>query len=272
MPFPVQAKKIGVPVKDYISQGAIFTICIFFIARFAFDYWRAGHLWLALALAGFALIFLANIFYVATSRTSLVVVVILLVVFGYKQFGLKGAIGLLAGFLILGAAAWPSAGFLQSRVISFWHEVQSYHPDAAPTPAGERLEFWRKSIGFIEASPIIGHGTGSIREQFSRAVIGNTGMGAEVSTNPHNQILAIGIQLGFVGIAILLAMWIAHLKLFRSDCTVGWIGLVLVIQNIVGSLFNSHLADFTHGWIYVVGVGVAGGNALRQFGAKPTPT
>jgi len=35
--------------------------------------------------------------------------------------------------------------------------------------------------------------------------------------------------------------------------------LVIVVQNIVGSLFNSHLFDFVQGWIYVVGVGVAGG-------------
>ena len=34
---------------------------------------------------------------------------------------------------------------------------------------------------------------------------------------------------------------------------------MVVAQNIVGSLFNSHLFDFTHGWMYVLGVGVCGG-------------
>lgn len=266
--FPL-SKNAGVPVKDYISQGAIFTICIFVIGRLALDYWRAGRRDFAFALSGVALTFLANIYYIATSRTSLVVVVSLLIVFGYRQLGRRGIVGLFGGFLVLTALAWPSADFLRHRVISFSNEVQNYHPGAQATPAGERLEFWRKSIGFIEASPIFGHGTGSIREQFSRAAIGQTGMGAEVSTNPHNQILAIGIQLGFVGIAILLALWTAHLALFRSDSLVAWIGLVLVIQNVLGSLFNSHLADFTHGWLYVVGVGVAGGIALRETGALP---
>ena len=41
-----------------------------------------------------------------------------------------------------------------------------------------------------------------------------------------------------------------------------WFGLIVVVQNIVGSLFNSHISDFTQGWIYVFGVGVLGG-ALR---------
>jgi hypothetical protein len=95
-------------------------------------------------------------------------------------------------------------------------------------------------------------------------------MAAEVSTNPHNQILAIGIQLGFIGMAVLLAMWIAHLMLFRADGLVAWIGLIVVIENIVGSLFNSHLADFTHGWLYVIGVGVAGGVSLKKSGALTT--
>ena len=54
-------------------------------------------------------------------------------------------------------------------------------------------------------------------------------------------------------------MWIAHLLLFRGNGLAEWIGLVVVLQNIVGSLFNSHLFDFVKGWVYVVGVGVAGG-------------
>jgi len=41
------------------------------------------------------------------------------------------------------------------------------------------------------------------------------------------------------------------------------------VQNIVSCLFNSHLFDFTQGWLYVFGVGVTGGMALRErVGAK----
>ena len=38
----------------------------------------------------------------------------------------------------------------------------------------------------------------------------------------------------------------------------------IIAQNVVSSLLNSHLFDFHEGWIYVLGVGVAGGMALRQ--------
>ena len=38
---------------------------------------------------------------------------------------------------------------------------------------------------------------------------------------------------------------------------------MVVVQNVVGSLFNSHLFDFVQGWVYVIGVGVAGGTVLN---------
>ena len=43
-----------------------------------------------------------------------------------------------------------------------------------------------------------------------------------------------------------------------------WVGTVVVVENVVSSLAHSHLFDFTHGWLYVFGVGVAGGMMLRQ--------
>jgi O-antigen ligase len=263
---PLNAGKTpGIPVKDYISQSAMFTICIFTILQIVYELWQNRRYRLAAACVGLAILFLSNILYVSTSRTALVVIPFLFVVYGFRLYGWKGAVGLVVGFVILTAIAWPSASYLRSRIDSFFAEVQSYRPDGHATSAGERLEFWCKSVGFIKTSPLIGHGTGSIRAQFEQSAVGRTGMAAEVSENPHNQILAIGIQLGLVGVAVLLAMWRAHLALFMSAGSfAAWVGLVFVIQNVVGSLFNSHLFDFTNGWLYVVGVGVAGGTVLKE--------
>ena len=43
--------------------------------------------------------------------------------------------------------------------------------------------------------------------------------------------------------------------------------MIIVVQNVVSSLFNSHLFDFSQGWLYVFGVGVAGGTVLKQRGS-----
>jgi O-antigen ligase len=86
-----------------------------------------------------------------------------------------------------------------------------------------------------------------------------------VPVNPHNQTFAVAIQLGIVGTLLLFAMWIAHFAMFfRGAGMASWLGILLVAQNVIGSLANSHLFDFTHGWLYCIGVGVCGGIATRQ--------
>lgn len=262
----------GIPVKDYVSQSAMLTVALLFFVRLGVDAWGTGRRYLAAALLLLAVLCVINIFYISTSRTALVVTTLLLVVFGFRHFGWRGAAAMVAAFVVLVAVAWPTAHFLQTRVIGFFQEVQSFTPEGRATPAGERLEFWRKSVGFMTEAPVLGHGTGSIRAQFKKAAEGQTGMAATVAANPHNQLFAVGIQIGLAGIAILVAMWLSHLALFGSRSIAGWMGLVIVLQNIAGSMFNSHLFDFTHGWLYVIGVGVAGGAVIREAGrAKSLP-
>ena len=111
------------------------------------------------------------------------------------------------------------------------------------------------------AAPLFGHGTGSTRGLFEQAATGDTySATSQVIGNPHNQTLNVAIQWGALGCLVLYAMWYFHLMLFwRSMKSDAWIGLIIVVQNVISSLFNSHLFDFTEGWIYVLGVGVAGG-------------
>ncbi len=82
--------------------------------------------------------------------------------------------------------------------------------------------------------------------------------------NPHNQTLNVAVQWGAIGIIVLYAMWGLHLLLFRGDSLASWIGLLVVVQNIFTSLFNSHIFDFHEGWMYVLGVGIAGGMVARK--------
>ncbi len=148
--------------------------------------------------------------------------------------------------------------------------MQSYFKTDAVTSSGMHLEFLRKSISIIGQAPIIGHGTGSIPEEFRRDAAGESGAAAIATVNPHNQILAVGIELGCLGAIVLAAMWCAHLWLFRATGWIAWAGMVVVIENVVSSLVNSHLFDFSQGWLYVFGVGTAGGTVLRGFVRKST--
>jgi hypothetical protein len=113
-------------------------------------------------------------------------------------------------------------------------------------------------------APLFGHGTGSIRGLFEKAAVGQVGPAAEVIANPHNQTLNVAVQWGAIGIVVLYAMWLVHLLVFRRGNLASWIGLMVVLQNIFSSLFNSHLFDFNAGWMYVLGVGIAAGLISRN--------
>ena len=135
-----------------------------------------------------------------------------------------------------------------------------------------RLEFWKKSLRFFAEAPVIGHGTGSTRGLFEQAATGPAVLaGGQVIGNPHNQTLNVAVQWGVIGVVILYAMWLLHLLLFRGDGLAAWIGLLVVLQNIFTSLFNSHLFDFHEGWMYVLGVGVAGGMVLKKSAREAAP-
>jgi O-antigen ligase len=202
---------------------------------------------------------------VILGRTALAVSAVLIFMFAFWQFGWrKGGVFLLLAMAIA-LAVWQSSPFLRGQVRLVPQEIREYESENVRTRSGERLEFWKRSISFIAEAPIIGHGTGTIRELFRRSAVGETGAAATISPNPHNQTLAVAIQLGAVCVIVLYAMWIGHLLLFRGTTLAHWIGLVIVVQNIISSLFNSHLFDFTQGWIYVFGVGIAG-TVLRRGG------
>jgi O-antigen ligase len=261
----VPGKIPGLLVKDYIAQSSEFLICAFGLLGFAAERWQKGDTRFALGSLLLAGVFLANIFYVAPGRTALTIMPALLIIFGFYYFGWKGVAAATVAGVIVAAAAWTASPFLRARVMASFSEVQAYETQNIESSSAIRLELWRKSLGIIAKAPIIGHGTGSIPDQFGRGPQG--GVFGLLADNPHNQVFAVAIQLGLIGTAILAAMWLAHLALFRGVGSVAWIGVLMVVQNIASAPFNSHLFDSFHGWLYVFGVGVLGGVALRERSA-----
>jgi O-antigen ligase len=201
---------------------------------------------------------------VVISRTALVTVPIMLAVFGLLHLRWRSALIIFAALAALAVVTWHTSSKLHTTIETFSTQYRLYKDRGLPTSIGLRLEFWRKSLGFFAEAPIAGHGTGSTRGLFEQAKTGGYQASAEVIGNPHNQTLNVAVQWGVIGIVILYAMWGLHLLLFRGDELANWIGLLVVVQNIFTSLFNSHIFDFHEGWMYVLGVGVAGGMVLKS--------
>jgi hypothetical protein len=288
----------GIFVKNYIDQSQEFTLCAVALAWPVVQLLRSGKIWQALALCAIGLSLIANMVLVVVSRTALVTLPILIVVFGLLHLQLRGNLLMLAAAIAIGLVAWlvpfgtiwasvapnvcaahpllkPEMTAAQHEMLTspslewtlktFSRDYQLYEQEQIPTSFGERTTYWRYALKFIEDAPLVGHGTGSSKGLFERAAHEKDwAKGIRVFPNPHNQTLNVAIQWGALGVIVLYAMWMVHLMMFRGGDFANWIGLLVVAQNILTSVFNSHIFDFQEGWMYVLGVGIAGGMVLKS--------
>ena len=258
----------GVPTKDVGTQSTEFICCSFGLLFLAIEKYRRGRQRLAVGMLVLAVLFLATSFYLALVYAAVAIVPlgalvaspILLVVLSFKELSPVRALGLLGTGAIMCGLLWfyspPQPRYLASKA---WDIIQTQPESEAPWMG----RFWKRSLNLIADAPIVGHGTGSIPKLFAGPLW--------ETTNPLQQTFAVGLQIGIIGICVLWAMWLSHLLLFRESSSLpDRIGLVVVIQNIVGSLFDSQLFDSTLGWTYVFAVGVAGG-MVRRLRADTAP-
>jgi O-antigen ligase len=269
---PALEETRGIFVKNYIDQSQEFALCAVALAYPIIMLLREKKVWPALLLGAISLSFVINMAFVTVSRTAMVTMPIMLAVFGLLHLRWRTSLLIFVAAIIVAVAAWAVSPQLEWRITTFKRDYQLYKERGTSTSIGERLEYWQKSLRFFVEAPVFGHGTGSTRGLFEQAATGPAVLAAgKVIGNPHNQTLNVAVQWGAIGIIVLYAMWLVHLLLFRGAGLANWIGLLVVVQNIFTSLFNSHIFDFHEGWMYVLGVGVAGGMALKARSAEPMP-
>jgi hypothetical protein len=271
---PDEAGGRGIFVKNYIDQSQEFALCAVALAYPIIRLLRTNRIWQALVLGAISFGFVVNMAFVIVSRTAMVTIPIMLAVFALLHLKWRTSLLIFGGLAVMAGLAFATSPPLQSTTDAFVSDYLRYKNENLPTSVGLRLEYWRKSLGFFTEAPVIGNGTGSTLDLFKRAATGaHNRATAQVIGNPHNQTLAVAVQWGAAGIILLYAMWLSHLRLFRGDDLASWIGLLVVVQNIFTSLFNSHIFDFHEGWMYVFGVGIAGGMTLAagQHNARAEP-
>lgn len=258
----------GIFVKNYINQSQEFALCAVVLVYPIYTLLRTGRTWQALLLAAIAVSFVVNMAFVVVSRTVMVTLPVMLAVFALIHLPRRTSLMIFAAMIVVAGLAWTASPQLQQKTATFVSDYREYKATDAKTSIGLRLEYWRKSLMFVGEAPLFGHGTGSTEGLFKRAAVGTDDFAAGVIiNNPHNQTLNVAVQWGCIGVVVLYALWLVHLLLFRGEGLVAWIGLMVVVQNIFTSLFNSHLFDFHEGWMYVLGVGVAAGMVLRAKSA-----
>jgi O-antigen ligase len=260
---PIAQAERGIFVKNYIDQSQEFALCAVALAYPIVRLVQANRWWLALMLVVISFGFIVNMSFVIVSRTAMITIPVMIAVFALIHLKWRTGLIIFTGLVVLAGLAFTASPLLKRKAEAIVSEYHRYKQENVPTSVGLRLEYWQKSLQFFAASPVVGNGTGSTLGLFQRAANGGADRAtAQVIGNPHNQTLAVAVQWGVAGIIVLYAMWFAHLRLFRGEGLVAWIGMLVVVQNFFTSVFNSHIFDFHEGWMYVLGVGVAGGMTL----------
>ena len=267
-----QSDARGVFVKNYIDQSQEFALCAIALIYPSLHLARRGKFGLSLLTGLLAVGFIGTMAFIVVSRSAIVTIPIMLAAVALVHMRLRTTLIIVGALVALVGVLWMTTSDVRWGPKRLLRDYQLYKTERTVTSIGLRLEFWKKSLQFFSEAPVIGHGTGSLRPLFERAATDyaeSTQKG--IISNPHNQTLNIAVQWGTIGVILLYAMWLVHLLLFRGQGFVAWIGLLVVVQNMFSSLFNSHLFDFHEGWMYVLGVGIAGGMTLAAGPRKPAP-
>jgi O-antigen ligase len=161
---------------------------------------------------------------------------------------------------IVGATMYASSSKFQGKVGQVMSESQSYSSQGDNvTSSGFRLHAWRRSLQAMAEQPWLGHGVGSWTQSVKRieGVDANKVFGEGLTSNPHQEYLLWGVELGIGGTMLFLALIAALVRDFsRFDEPVKRAALSVVAVMAVACLFNSSLYDALIGDFFCVSLGL----------------
>ena len=247
----------------YLDQSIIF-------AASAAVFWHLRALWpqfrhLAALMAVLALL---NTLLLLDGRTgySVALTMITLAIMWALPKKMRLVAVLVVPVLILSAAAL-SSGKVSKRLSDMVSESQSYAQQGdAESSSGFRLNAWKRSVQAIWLAPVAGHGVGSWTVTIKRleGPSAEKVFGTNDASNPHQEYLLWGVELGAAGILLLLGVMGAALR--DAQCfarSIKRATLSLLAALAVACLFNSALYDALVGDYFCVALGLLMALGLR---------
>jgi O-antigen ligase len=156
------------------------------------------------------------------------------------------------------SAAMAASPQLRERVSAVVTESQAYsHGDRAPTSSGLRLGFWGRSVQSFMERPVLGHGVASWNAEYTRREGAQVNPSFRDLRNPHQEYLMWAVQLGIVGIALLLAFMLQLLRdasRFRPEIRHAAQSFVAMLAAVC--LFNTVLFDALIGEFFCLLLGL----------------
>lgn len=177
------------------------------------------------------------------------VLMTLLVVQYYRKNLLRGAVVLLVLFPVVLGSAYALSPAFHDRVNLVASNLADYkeNPD---TSVGVRLLYWRNSWQIVQHSPWLGVGTGDFKSAYAQ-VNEQLSPSMHPTDNPHNQYLFVTTQLGIIGLASLLAIFVTQIVQAGRSAD-GWqrLRLAFPIFFLVIMLTESYLRTSSSGFFF----------------------
>lgn len=126
-------------------------------------------------------------------------------------------------------------------------DLSLYQKGDVNTSMGGRWEFHKYSWKIIKDAPLLGHGTGSFNTQYKNET------DKTITTNPHNDYLWFGVELGIVGVLALFMFILVTLReSYRLIVPYKYWGVILVVTYTVACFQNSFFTDRITGEAFIV--------------------
>jgi O-antigen ligase len=241
----------------YLDQGIMSAV-------FAAVCWHLRHLVpgrfgprIAIAVA---VISLANVFFVMVGRSGQLVGVILLSLAIMWQLPPKYRVIVVVLPFLLVAVLFASSPAVRERLTLAKAEMQAYSAkNDATTSSGVRLAFWHRAAQVIAQRPLAGAGVGSWSTEYDRLERQNNPQHKDINrgSNPHQEYLLWGVQLGIPGLLLIAAFMLSVLRdTLKMEAPYARAAQSALLALAVACLFNSTLYDGLIGDFFCVLIGL----------------
>jgi len=227
-------------LSDKRKGGGFLVILAYLVFQRIFLDKKYRYLWI-----GFFLAICYDIFFLLITRTGWLIFICLTVLFLVQHFSLKHNLIFLALCVVLALGVFFSSESLQQRIDLTIHNLQDYNATEknSRTSLGVRLDWYQDSIDLIKQRPLFGYGTGSY-EIAQKALI--EGKETQPTGDPHNEFFLTSVQIGLVGCAVLLLLFIDPLRrslqlLSQKQKEQAFALQAVILFLLVGCFFNSWL-------------------------------
>lgn len=169
---------------------------------------------------------------------------------------------------VVGIAMYAGSVRFHDRMAQVMSESQSYTQDGNnASSSGFRLHAWRRSLQAMQEQPLIGSGVGSWKHSVSRieGADADKVFGNAPSSNPHQEFLLWGVELGVAGTLLLILLMVSLVRdALRFEAPVCRATLSVIAVMVAACMFNSSLYDALIGDFFCVTLGLLLALGIRR--------